>query len=385
MAVISYICVLFNVSNGKCMDKKLFSFLRSLVRLNFKHLNKSQQYNLADLLMAFFYNTSFATYDIASGLSGETSTKHKNKRLIYFLDSLEINIQFWKSVVMTVFSLPGFKLKSRKVLTLAIDATTLKSDFWLLAITISYKGRGIPILIKSWEGVHKHYKLWERLRETLLELKEILPTGFEYEILADRGFQGDVVFDLCEELGLDYVIRVNDSYKVKLKGGKSYIQLSLFNDGYYFIESFGKKKQTKGMKLAVNTKKCENHTAKWYLATNIESDQETIVSKYEKRFLIEETFKDLKSKLHWEKYTKKIPSKDRLTKNIIVCSLSYTIQTALGNQLKMSNSERKVTSLFNKLNQTFRRGTRELERVIMKFARVIYTYVNRNKNLIQTD
>lgn len=363
------------------MNKQILSFLFTLVKSNFKQLNKSQQFNLADLLLAFFYHTSFSTYDISSGLSGDTSTKHKNKRLIYFLDSLEIDIAFWKSVIMSIFSLPGFRLKSRNVLTLAIDATTLKADFWLLAVTISYKGRGIPILIKSWEGVHEPYKLWERVRETLEDLRAILPPNYKYEILADRGFQGDIVFDLCEELGLDYVIRVNDSYKVKEKGGKSYIQLSLFNDGYYFIESFGKTKSSKGVNLVVNTKQFEGETARWYLATNIKESQANVVSKYEQRFLIEETFKDLKTRLHWEKYTKKIPTKERLTKNIIISSLSYTIQLAFGNQLEMSDSERKTTSIFNKFRQTLRRGTRELEKIIFKFQAMIATYIYRNKSL----
>jgi hypothetical protein len=69
------------------VQDQLFKFIKSIVFLNFKQLNKWQKNNLAALIMAFFYNNSFATYDIASGLSGETSTKHKNKRLIYFLDS----------------------------------------------------------------------------------------------------------------------------------------------------------------------------------------------------------------------------------------------------------------------------------------------------------
>jgi hypothetical protein len=365
------------------MSEKIFSFVKTVVKLNFKQLNKWQQNNLADLIVAFFCNNSFATYDIASGLSGDSSTKQKNKRLIYFLDSLIINIDFWKSVILTIFSLPGFKFKQRKVLTLAIDATTLKDDFFLLAVTISYKGRGIPILIKSWKGVNVSYNLWERVRETLSDLREILPNRFKYEILADRGFQGDVVFDLCRELGLDYVIRVNDNYKVVEKGGKEYIQLSLFNDGYYFIESFGKIGDSKNVNLVVNTKNIsENINPKWYLATNIVASKEEIVGKYEQRFLIEETFKDLKSKLHWEKYTKKIPTKDRLVKNIIVSSLSYAIQTAFGNQLEMSDSERKTTSIFNKFRQAIRRGNSQLEKIIMKFSGMIYTYIARNKHLL---
>lgn len=363
------------------MQEKLFSFIKSIVKSNFKYLNKSQKNNLADLIVAFFFNTSFTLWDIATGLSGETSTKHKHKRLVYFLDTLEIGVDFWKSVLLTVFSLPGFKWKKRKMLTLALDATTLKGDFWILAITISFKGRGIPILIKSWEGVNNSYNYWARVEETLRDLKQIIPSNFNYEIVADRGFQGDVLFGLCEKLEMPYIIRVNDCYKVQEKDGKSYIQLSLFKDGFYNIENFGHAKKTKGLNIVVNTSENHEDTKKWYLATNQNSSQTEIVSKYEQRFWIEETFKDLKSKLHWEKYTKKIPQNDRLTKCISVSCLSYCIQSAIGKELKMSDSDRKRTSLFNKFRQSFRRGTRELENIILKFIAFFHTYRNRYKNL----
>lgn len=363
------------------MQEKLFKFIRNIITSNFKYLNISQQKNLADLIFAFFFNSSFTLWDIASGLSGDTSTKHKHKRLIYFLDSLIVDIQFWKSVLLTVFSLPGFKWKKRKILTLALDATTLKDDYWMLAITISYNGRGIPILIKIWKGVNISYDYWGRVEETLRDLKKIIPPIFKYEILADRGFQGDVLFSLCDKLEMPYIIRVNDCYKVQESSGKTYIQLSLFKDGFYPIKYFGQNNKTKGMNLVVNTDNTHPDTPRWYLATNIKSTQVEIVGKYKQRFWIEESFKDLKSKLHWEKYTKKIPEKERLPKCIAISSLSYCIQTAIGKELKMSDSEKKVTSLFNKFRQAFRRGTKELENIILKFMRYLSTYVNRYKFL----
>lgn len=111
------------------MGDDFFKLVSLFVRKCFKHLNISQQKNLADLISAFLSNTSFALWDIASGLSGDTSTKHKHKRLIYFLDSLNIDINFWKSYSLSLFCLPGFKFKKRKIITLALDATTLKDDF----------------------------------------------------------------------------------------------------------------------------------------------------------------------------------------------------------------------------------------------------------------
>lgn len=365
------------------MDEVFYRFAYKLVSATFKHLNKSQKKNFADLLTAFLYNTSFALWDIASGLSGDSAVKHKNKRLIYFLDSLTIDTQFWKSFCLAVFSLPGFRFKSRKVITLALDATTLKDDFWILAVSVSYKGRSIPILIKGWKGVNVNYDYWARVGNVLAQLKAILPTRYNFEILADRGFQGDKMFKLCKKHGLDFIVRINDSYRMKLSNGQEFVQLSLFNDGYYPSVTLGKDSQTPNLNVCVNSlKKEDGQLAKWFLASSRDMDRNEMVERYTHRFWIEESFKDLKSKLHWEKYTEKIPVNERLMKCVIISSLSYALQTAIGNQLHMSKSEKKTTSLFNKFRQTIRRGTQELEEVILKFIHIINTYVKRTQEVL---
>jgi len=89
------------------------------------------------------------------------------------------------------------------------------------------------------------------------------------------------------------------------------------------------------MNLCVNSKILENGSvAKWYLvANNHVLSQEVMVERYTTRFWIEEGIKDLKSKLHREKYTEKTPQKERLEKSIIISCLSYSLQTAIGNQM----------------------------------------------------
>lgn len=361
------------------MDNKLFLFVFKLISSTFQYLNLSQKKNLADLLVAFLYNKSFALWEIAGGLSGETSHKHKHKRLIYFLDTLTLDTTFWKAYALTVFSLPGFKFKQRKLLTLSFDATTLKDDFWLLAVSINYQGRSIPLLIKGWADVHQPYDYWARVRETLTDLQAILPKGYAFEIVADRGFSGDTMFRICNELGIDFIVRINDSYKVKLANGTEFIQLSLFDDGYYKLEYLGQKTKSEDLHLAVTTSTHNDVPSTWYLVSNTAQGAKEMSLKYATRFWIEEGFKDLKSRLYWEKYTEKIPTKDRLHKCIVVSSLSYALQTALGNGLRMSESEREKTSIFNKFQQTFKRSTRELEHLIMKFNTIIYTYIKRAK------
>jgi hypothetical protein len=112
--------------------------------------------------------------------------------------------------------------------------------------------------------------------------------------------------------------------------------------------------------------------------TNV-GDRDHVISSYCRRFWIEESFKDLKSKLKWESYTKKVPAKDRLTKCITVNCLSYAIQTSLGSQLSLSPGERKKTSVFNSFRQAYRRSSQKLEKIITKFIAMISTYIRRTK------
>ena len=147
------------------------------------------------------------------------------------------------------------------------------------------------------------HNYWERVKSLLKELKEILPKGYLFEIVADRGFQGDTMFQMCKELGIDFIIRINDSYKVRVNG-QEYIQLSLFNDGYYITESLGKENQTSDINLCVNSRVLENgEVAKWYLVSNRRAlDQDVMVERYSTRFWIEEGILVLKYKVRSKRF-----------------------------------------------------------------------------------
>lgn len=61
------------------------------------------------------------------------------------------------------------------------------------------------------------------------KLKELLPETFSYEIICDRGFAGSRMFNLCNQLEWEQVIRINGSYKLKNSGGQEH----LCDDGSY--------------------------------------------------------------------------------------------------------------------------------------------------------
>jgi len=77
--------------------------------------------------------------------------------------------------------------------------------------------------------------------------------------------------------------------------------------------------------MTLNIKK-----TKWYLQTNL-FNSELVIDTYYKRMQIEESFKDLKHVLHWEKYTKNVPRKEYTEKCVTISCLSYAIQMSFEN------------------------------------------------------
>jgi hypothetical protein len=341
------------------MKNDLNKLILKLIRKPFAHLNLPVQKNLAELIVALFHNNSFTLREISNHLNGESNVKHKLKRLIYFLDSLEINTAFWLSYVKTIFCLPYFRLKSRKHITILIDATTLKEHVWILAASISYQGRSIPIFLKTWRGVNEPYNYWSRVETFLFELKGLLPKKYKYVLIADRGFQGIKMYEIIKKISWDYVIRINNYFLIRLKNGETLIQLSLFDDGFFEDTSLGKINPM-DTNIAINSKTNEEgKKSKWYLMTSLDS-KETAVSEYERRMWIEETFKDLKSELKWESYTDKVPTNNRLEKCVIVSCLSYSIRLCIGLNIQIPKSEEAKTSIFKRAQNAINAQSRNV-------------------------
>jgi hypothetical protein len=239
-----------------------------ILKRTFPYYNKYSLDTMAELLLAMFSHQRFTLRHIASHLLGETNVKHKLKRLQNFWDNVELDQQFWQSYVQTLFCLPYMKLAKRSCVTLLIDATSLKDDFWILAVSISYRGRSVPVYLQIWKGVNVTYDYWQRVETFMGDLKDLLPAKYDYEIIDDGGFEGYRMFNLCRELGWDQVIRINGSYKIKTEGGREFIQLHLCDEGSYRDVVIGQTNPTKDLNLSVCSS--PDFRRRWYLATSID-------------------------------------------------------------------------------------------------------------------
>lgn len=350
--------------------EKLTKQVFKILKLTFPHLPKPRLEVMAQVIVAFFSPDSMRLREIASRLPGDTAVKHKLKRLQYFLDRLELDREFWKGYVKTIFILPHFRLMKRRYITLLIDVTTLRDDFWILSASVSYMGRSIPIYMKVWRGVNESYDYWGRVREFMKGLSEVLPRGHRYEIVyevvADRGFQGVEMWEICKEVGMEYVTRINGSYKVRVDS-RDYIQLTLFEDGYYEAVILGKSRPYRTNIVVRSVEKEEGGRLRWYIATSLR-DGERAVRDYERRVWIEESFKDLKEKLGWERYTRKVPRKRRMEGLIAISALSYAIQMSIGRWVEVPRSEERKMSILSRFQSLVKGMMDKLERYMMKLV-----------------
>lgn len=357
------------------MNDYLTKQILRVVKKVFPYLTKPQQLTLSELIVALMSPSNFTLRDIASRLSGNTNVKHKLKRLKNFLDRLKIDVPFWSNFVKLIFSLPYFRLNKRKVITLVIDATTLKDDLWILAASVTYRGRCIPVYLKSWRDPNSPYNFWERVSKFLMDIKKILPKRFKYEIIADRGFQSTKLFEICKKLNWDYVVRINGNWMCKTSDGKYCMQLSLFEDGFYEGVILGKKEKYENVNIAINSVMDETgEKVRWYLATSLK-DREQAITDYERRMWIEESFRDLKSILKWEEYTKKIPEKERLEKLITVSLISYAIGLSIGSKVSVPPSEEEKTTLYKRFQYLVVSWNRNAEKIVSLFITMLSVYL----------
>ena len=351
-----------------------------VVKKVFTWLTKPQVQTFSELIIALFYAETFTFRDISSKLLWDTNVKHKLKRLINFLDNFELNKEFWKNYVKMIFSLPNFKLWSRKYITLLLDATTLKDDFWILAISISFEWRAIPVYLKMWKWVNESYDYRWRVKEVLKYLKDILPWKYKYELIADRWFQWINMFELCRELEWDHVIRINWSFKIKKSWWEEYIQLTLFENWIYLDVTLWKNNPYEWTNIVINSITDETwKEKKRYLSTTLKNKEQAI-NDYSRRMWIEESFRDLKQILKWEKYTKQIPSKNRLEKMLIFSCLSYSVQLSLWSEIQVPPSEYNKTSIIKRFQHILISATKKVAKLFVKLVSSIYSKLYRYTN-----
>ncbi|MEM6751732.1 MAG: transposase [Cyanobacteria bacterium P01_C01_bin.38] len=112
-----------------------------------------------------------------------------------------------------------------KHLALAADASTLSDRFTVLAISIVYRGCGIPIAWKIVEatkpGSWKPY--WEELFE---HISETIPQDWFVIVTTDRGLYAEWLYKKIKTIGWHPFMRINLQGQFKIKGTDCWLPLN---------------------------------------------------------------------------------------------------------------------------------------------------------------
>lgn len=312
--------------------------------------------SLANGVVGVLHAAALGVHAIGRGLADalDLDPKHAIKQVDRLLSNTGIKIWDWFARWVT------FVVASRKEILVALDWTEFDKDghSTIALYLVSSHGRATPLV---WKTVEKS-KLKDRRSEwellVLNRLHEILAAGVDIMVLADRGFGDQSLFAYLDTIGWSYAIRFKENITVTVgdesKPASEWVPPSghakLLRDVAITLDKTAiggvVLKHQKGMKES------------WCIATNRPNlGAAEIVSRYSRRFTIEETFRDIKDK-HFGMglSATHIRSADRRDRLLFISAIAQALLTLLGAAgeacgldriLKANTVKTRTMSLFN--------------------------------------
>lgn len=296
------------------------------VRLLFYRLHGAQQKTLA-----FFVDALLAAQDVRlaemareAAYQSEGRMRHTLKRLWRFLR----NDRFSDSVItegLAEWVWPHFH--KWKYIPISIDWThNEKRAHWTtLAASVTLDGRGIPVMMWSYRKAdYDEHLSRNRCEKAFIEhLMKLLSNDDRIVIIADRGFASVTFFEWLTQRGIDFVIRVPRTVHVQSSRFQGSLRdLVVANGECYSLREtrYTQKGTWTAPQLIVAREK--QHTSgadPWLLVTSLSSGANTVSKLYARRMVIEEDFREAKSRLDWsDSRIRKLDHYRRLTTLITV-------------------------------------------------------------------
>lgn len=245
---------------------------------------------------------------------------------------------------------------------IALDWTDFERDdqATLCAYLVTRHGRAMPL---AWKTVKKSqlggYRT-EVEEQLISSLHTWLPESVRITLLADRGFGSQVLYDVLDGLGWDFVIRFRQGILVEACGEQK--------PAKEWLSTSGRARKLAGAKVtadrtevgAVVVVQAARMKQSWCLATSLrELTAAQIVKLYGRRFTLEETFRDTKD-LHFGMGLKAthVRDPDRRDRLLLLVAVAHTLLTLLGAASEASGLDRylKVNTVQRRTHSLYRQG-----------------------------
>jgi hypothetical protein len=273
--------------------------------------------------------------EIVREVPGALKHKHRLKRFWRFLSNPRLKPEclrlLWVRWCLKTFC-------HNKIITVAIDWTTLPGNIWCLMICIPFHGRAIPLvwqLILHTEIKDSQNLIEERLVAQLINLVYEVTPQKKLLITADRGFGRATLFQFLLKKKVLFAIRVKGDVMATTSNGK---KISLRNLGKTLKENipvwheqitYRNDGLVTNINLPAVVAKPEKGTEldPWFLITNLRKP-DTAIACYQERFHIEEWFKDLKHQLGIDRLQTR--NLMRVRRMVFIAAVSYGMTMLIG-------------------------------------------------------
>lgn len=257
----------------------------------------------------------------------------------------------------------AFVLGGRKAVIIALDWTEFDDDdhATLAAYVVTTHGRATPL---AWKTVKKSTLKGKRTGyelEMVERLSRAIPSDVAIELLADRGFGNQKLYELLGLLGWDYTIRFRGVIQVEHKGETK--------PASKWLPATGRATRLVGARVtadrmsvgAVVVVHAKNMKDPWFLVTSRgERTASATVKAYGRRFTIEETFRDQKDlRFGMGLYATHIRKEERRDRLLLLLAIAQALLTLLGGASERSGLDRllKVNTVKRRTHSLFRQGS----------------------------
>lgn len=292
---------------------------------------------MGQIIPAMMSCGSCNTSEIAAHMSQQTgdSFKTNEMRIARFLQSckFQINDTFWRCYIKLVLHVFAERtgVKGGENVNIFVDFTSICDDFLIMAASVVLGSKSIPVYFSlRLYPKRKNQMNQKKMEEAFIKaLAHILPKRYRYIIVADRGFGNHRFISLCEQLGFQYVIRINENLNIKTHEDKMNLEsLSCNFDINCHVISW-----KHNARIVGNAQK----GSFWYLITNnSDLSRKDVVKIYEQRFKIEFMFRDEKSS-GFKIESSKIKKYDRMKRMLFCVIFSHFMATTVGEIIQTTN------------------------------------------------
>jgi Transposase DDE domain len=216
-------------------------------------------------------------------------------------------------------------------LILIIDPTAEENHLVMVSVNAWYRGRSLPLAWTVWPGnvPLKGEGFWMRIERLLEEVQSLLPEGVPVTILGDRAFGTPAFTDRVEALGWNWVVRLHDRTVFQDRCARDHAVGSL-------VQQPGQRRKLAGKMFRVAGWRTGSVVVYWgrryrkalCLGSNLPPSWE-LMALYRRRFLIETSFRDLKSYgWHWEQG--QVRNLEHVERLLVAMALATCITLLLG-------------------------------------------------------